>query len=223
MVTTIIIVVVVLVIIFAIAGSDDTKKQTRKTSSNTNKKPPKFNDNMSVSQMVSVIETVKDLRTLERKSESLAEKHFNTNDYKYDSLSKKYYEAFEKGSKIVFKYQFIPKDEINTPIEILEQSYKIVDSKSDLIQGVQDLNKYGKWEEFDGDILLQNSVRDVAEPKPDYWNGVVKFRKIVESNDPKETKIDLITKLAKSNIDFRENSISDDLDDLNDFIKEYLK
>src|SRR5690606_2661384 len=125
-----------------------------------------------------------------------------------------YFTAFEIGSKMIFKYQFVPNDEINTPLAILQESFKVVNKKDELFNGIEDFTKYGYWEEFDGDILLQNPVKDVAEAKPDHWNGVIKFREIIEGDEIKDTKSELLKNLIKTNKNFRDNYVSNDSEEI---------
>jgi len=198
-----------------------TNKQSKQTSKD--KKPPKFNNEMSVYQMVSKIENIRDLKTLENKAESLALKFFNTNNEEYDILSKKYTEAYELGASKTFKFQFIPNYETDTPLEILKQSYRIVDSKDLLFNNIQNIDKYGSWDEYKGNDLLHDTLKDIVEPKPDYWESAIKFRQIKESDKPINEKKEAFLKLIHSDESFRDNFFSDSAEELEEDLKKYLR
>lgn len=191
--------------------------------SNETKKPPKFNNEMSVSQIVSNIDNLRDLKSIENKSESFALKFFNTNKKEYEVLAKKFDDAFRIAEEKIFKVQFIPDYEINTPLLILEQSYKLVDGKNMLFEGIENIDKYGSWDEYTGNSLSYGTLKENIEPKPDYWKSVIKFRKIIENDELITEKRKALIKLIQSDKEFKENFFSDEMDEIEEQLKEYIK
>ncbi len=198
-------------------------QKNSRTNKQTNKKPPKFNNDMSLSQIVAKIENLQDLKSVEKKAENYSIKFFETNKNEYDVLSKKYENALKIGEKMIFKVQFIPDYEIDTPLKILKQSYKIADRKDLLFNDIENVEKYGKWIEYTGTDLLYDSINEISEPKPEYLKSAIKFREIIEDDELIEEKKNKLIKLIKSDNEFKENFFPDDIDDLNDFLKKYIK
>lgn len=210
-------ILIFLVVMIFVSAS---RKNKREQEGHIENKKLKFDEYMTKEEIIAAIKNISDLKQVEKKYNSFSEKSFN-NYGKYNRVSEKYYEAYTIGCEKVFKKQFVVNDELNTPYEVLKQSYKVFSVNDDFIETSSPYNEFGYWVDFTGLDLLQNPIDDLLEEKPDYINGAIKFRKIVESDGLKDVKIRKLKNLIKSDESFREN-FAEDEDALENLIEKYF-
>lgn len=174
------------------------RRSTKQTSSSPNEK------NITVASLMKSVKSEKDIKRLEQQSEKYMDK-FQESDYentRYEKLSEIYQDAFGKACDMTFYYQFTPDLELNTPKSILEFAYEVVSA--------EDYKKVRKeiggteyeWTEITGDSLYDDKLEDSLEKRPFYFDTLVKYRQIVDSDKSFETKKEEINSLANSDKSF---------------------
>lgn len=180
------------------------QKQTKESKNIKQTSPSTGERNITVASLLKSVKSEKDIKKLEQQSEKYADK-FQDSDYentKYEKLSEIYQDAFAKACDMVFYYQFVPELELNTPKSTLDFAYEVVKveeykSKRKEIGGTD-----YEWEEITGDYLYDDKLENVIEKKPFYFDSLVKFRQIVDSEDSFEAKKDAVNSLANSDKSF---------------------
>lgn len=143
-------------------------------------------------EIVDGITSTKQFHALERKLET-AERR-GSSDRKTEVLQA----AVDKAKWKVLSWQFIPAYELGleTPKKVLEQAYKIFSVEEyEALKGAFSAEEVN-WQE----IYVEG---EPEEPEP-FIRQLIKFREIVESDEPKEGKIKQINQLASRNKEFKE-------------------
>lgn len=179
----VIIIVVVLIIIAAFLGGEHQESTSDGKESSKGEK--------SAKAIAAEVTNITQFRALERKLEKADEKRQESQLYdskslkaeqraedKYQSLQ----EAYDLASKKVLAWQFIPSLEINTPLVVAENAYKVFsvaeyEEKFTALGGKSD-----GWFELLGD--------EEPDEKDEEAEFILKFRKIVENAELSETEKD---------------------------------
>lgn len=170
-------ILVILIIIYSIASDDEknNKSRSKHSSKNGSKSPQEIADEVT---------TVAQFKALEKKLDTADEKRANFSAYDSKSLKQEVslderyellQEAFDIASIKVLRWQFIPNYDIDTPLNILNNAYKIF-SSNEYQNKLDELgNNENEWYGLRGD-----DEPDEKEPEISF---LIKFRKIVEDED----------------------------------------
>lgn len=180
----IVIIVVALVILAAyLGGEDEGSTSGEKINSSRGEK--------SAKDIADEVTTIAQFRALERKLERADEKRQEMQAYDSKSLKaeeraeEKYQnlqEAYDLASKKVLAWQFIPRLEINTPLAVAENAYKVFSVSKYDEKFIELGQKSDEWFEVRGD--------DEPDEKDEEAEFILKFRKIVENAELSETEKD---------------------------------
>lgn len=167
-------------------GSNDSK--------NRNKKPEKT-ASLAAHEIADNINTIQQFRSLERKmetaenrmSEAESERAYENACHKHDVLQA----AVDIAQSKIYQWQFIPNIDLDTPKFILDHAYKVYSSEDYQTLKVKLSADKSDWYGIDG-----YSEKEDSEP---CIKSLIKFRTIVESNIPREEKIQKINQLVSRN------------------------
>lgn len=213
--TTILIIIGIIVVFYFIGSSQKNTKSTpnrQKPTSNyqdSNKKIKEEAKEIEVptaSSLVKNVKTIDDIKALDKESNKWLDK-FQETDYeipKFERLYKVYEDAYCKAHDIVFYYQYLPELELTSPQEVIDNAYTVVNvdefkEKKKEIGGLTD-----EWIEITGNELIDDSLENAVEQKPEYWDSLIKFRQIVESEALFSEKKAMINDLTASDKPFTE-------------------
>lgn len=197
----IVIVIIVLVVIGAFNQEKDAKQpgSKRKSSSQKNLHTSNVQLYQSPHSIAAEVTTSAQLRALERKLET-AEKKLSgdsATSNNYDSLCERHnflQEALDIARNKVFGWQFIPDFDLQTPLNILNNAYKVFTPEEYKLRFPELGGNHNEWYQLRGDY--EPDEKDPELPFP------IKLRKIVEdaelSIDEKSKKINSLASRNKS-------------------------
>ncbi|MFA8298919.1 MAG: TM2 domain-containing protein [Hyphomicrobiales bacterium] len=159
---------------------------------------------VTLKSILAPINKPEDIKKLERESDRYSDKYADSNykNAKYKKLSKLYEEAFRQACDIVFYYQFVPDLDLDTPKHIMDFAFKTVEKSEYSIKRRKVGGTDREWNEITGDDLYDSKLSEVVEEPPFYYDSLLKFRQIVESDISFEEKKNSINDLAKSDRSF---------------------
>jgi len=171
---------IIIIVVLSIIGSFSQGEETNSTSSRKTYKPKKASNNQSPEEIAATVKTTAQFRALERKLETAESKLTgdSATSVNYDSLCEKYdllQKAVDIASNRVLAWQFIPGFGINTPLNILNNAYKVFTPE-----------KYEeKLLELGGNKDEWYKLRGYDEPdeKDSELSFSIKFRKIIENEE----------------------------------------
>jgi len=180
------------------------KATKRTTSVNApNQSKPK-QENITLKSILASVNKPQDIKKIERESEKYDDKFANS-DYentKYEKLSELYQEAFRQACDLVFYYQFVPELNLDSPKHVIEFAFKTVEKSEYKAKRKEIGGTDYEWNEFTGDDLYDSKLSEVIEEPPFYYNSLVKFKQIVDSDIPFEEKKNRINNLVESDKSF---------------------
>ena len=206
---TFIIIAGALIAVFLIFG----KSNETSTIQKEEKLKPDYSDIPTVAELVKKVNTVEDFDLFEKEQEEIYKKYSEDFDNKYyEKLYNRYQAAFSKiDSKLsdnVFYYQFVPYIDLDTPLKELDLAYSYCE-KSEFPNKKMGTNS-SDWQEITGrDLIGSKSIEELLETKPDYFDSLVLFRKIVEGKDQIEIKIQKCIELLNQKSSFRQQFFKD--------------
>lgn len=213
--TTILIIIGIIVVFYFIGSSQKNTKSTsnrQKPTSNYQDSNKKLKEEAkeievpTVSSLVKNVKTINDIKALDKESNKWLDK-FQETDYeisKFERLYKVYEDAYCKAHDIVFYYQYVPELELTSPQKVIDNAYTVVSvdefkEKKKEIGGLTD-----EWIEITGNELIDDTLENAIEQKPEYWDSLIKFRQIVESEALFSEKKEIINDLTASDKTFTE-------------------
>ena len=158
----------------------------------------------TIPSLVKSVHSVTDLKKLNKEGERYM-KLFENSGYenkKYEKLNRIYEDAYYKACDIVIHYQFVPHIELNSPKEVLDFAFKVIDKKDYKSKRKQLGGGDYDWNEINVGELEDSKIADIIEKPPFYWESFLKFRAIIETNESYEEKALKITNLANSDKSF---------------------
>ena len=170
----------------------------------------------TVHSLVKSVKTEEDLKTLEEETDKWFDKYQETG-YEcstYEKLFNNYEEALRRLYYKVFYYQYVPEIELSSPPKVIENAYKVImadDLKKEnkIVGGIED-----DWNEIQGRELMDESLEVLIEQKPAYWNSLLTFRQIVDSDTTYEEKVKMINNLSQADKSFTDEFFFLDEDEL---------
>src|SRR5690606_25588160 len=113
-----------------------------------------------------------------------------------------------------FYYQYVPEIELSSPQIVIDNAYRVLSAddfkrENKKIGGIE-----YDWNETQARDLMENPLEMSLEQKPDYWDSLISFRQIVDSNMPYLEKVKLINELSKSDKSFTDEFFFIDEDEL---------
>ena len=215
MVTFLIIIIVFSFILFLSTGLGESNSSEKEIKNNgiiadsvkrLSKKIP------TVSELVKSVNTVEEFRDFEKKCDEICElSRRNLEDKYYEKLYDRYENAFSKIDyklfRKIFYYEYVPRIDIETPLKKLNMAhtpFTIEEYK---------LKKRGteqsEWEIITGSQLMGEMKIEEIIKKPQYFDSLIEFRKIIESKLSLNEKNTAITELVKGNNSFASEFFSD--------------
>lgn len=234
--TTILIVIGMIVIFCFIGSSQNTDKPTtykRKPTSNykdwikKQKEDAKEIEVPTVSSLVKNVKTLDDIKALDIESNKWLDKFQNTNYEisKYERLYKAYEDAYCKAHELIFYYQYIPELELTSSNKIIKNAYTVVSVNEYKEKKKEIGGRADDWIEITSHELIDNKLENAVEQKPDYWDSLIKYRQIVESEASYSEKKNMINELTALDKKFTDEFfLLDDNETAGEFwIKELIK
>lgn len=178
-------------------------KRTTSVNTASEQSKPK-QENITLKSILASVSKPQDIKKLEIESEKYDDKFANS-DYentKYEKLSQLYQEAFRQACDIVFYYQFVPNLDLNSPKQVIDFAYKTVEKSEYKLKRKEIGGTEYEWNEITGDDLYDSKLSEVIEEPPFYYNSLVKYRQIVDSDIPFEEKKNSINNLVESDKSF---------------------
>jgi hypothetical protein len=194
-----IIIVIALIILVSLFSGEE--------SSPSNKNAKGSANNKSVKNIADEVTTIAQFRALERKVERADEKRQQSQAYDSRSLKaeeradEKYQvlqDAFDMVSNKVFRWQFIPNADLETPLEIAKNAYKVFPA-TEYEERILELgNNKDWWYGLRGD--------EESDEKDEEIKFIIKFRTIVEHPELSDNEISKkINSLVSRNVDSASN------------------
>jgi hypothetical protein len=120
----------------------------------------------------------------------------------YEKLNRIYEAAYCKACDIVVHYQFVPHIELDSPQEVVDFAFKVIDKKGYKLKRKQLGGGDYDWNEITVGEIEDSKIEEIIENPPFYWDSYLEFRTVISSNEPYEEKAAKITKLAESDKSF---------------------
>lgn len=190
-----IIIVVGLIAIGSLFSDEDDSQSSKKSKSTAKTK--------SAKEIADEVTTIAQFRSLEKKVERADEKRQESQAYDARSLKaeerneEKYYvlqEALDIASNKVLRWQFIPDVDLETPLEIVKNAYKVFPASEYEEKKSALGNNSDYWYGLQGD--------EEPDEKDEELKFILKFRTIVDNSElSKEEKMKKINSLASRNKD----------------------
>ena len=139
----------------------------------------------TVAELVRGVNTIEDFEKFDKKHEEI-DRNFGK-DYS-NKQNEKLYLLYEnaadkidkKLSDKIFYFQYLPEIDLETSNKDLLNAFEICTSEQYKVKKKENSNS---WEEIDGSELMQGKkIEEYLLKKTDYFDVLVQFRKIVESN-----------------------------------------
>jgi len=125
-----------------------------------------------------------------------------------DKTYNRYSKAYEKACGIVMYYQFLPELHLNSKDTYVNHSHTVVPAAE--LKEFLELTKSKKidWDEISADLLIDSSLDEVIEKKPNHITILKQYKSIVSSKITFEEKVLLTSKLVQDDLDFRDEYFS---------------
>ena len=170
-------------------------------------------ENITLKIILASVTKPQDIKKLERESEKYDDKFANSNyeNIKFEKLSELYQEAFRQACDLVFHYQFMPELNLDSPKNVIDFAFKTVDKSEYKLKRKEIGGTEYEWNEITGDDLYDSKLSEVAEEPPFYYDSLVKFRQIVDSDIPFEEKKNSVNSLVESDKSFYDEFFERDI------------
>ncbi len=160
----------------------------------------------TVNSLVKGVKTLNDIKALGKESQKLLDKlqdaGFEVS--KYERLYRVYEDAFRKAHTIVFYYQYIPKIELTSPQKVIDNAYKLISADDYKKKRKEMGGRAEDWVEIKADDIIDGTLESAVQEKPAFWDSLIKYRKIVESEESYSNKKQMINELTASDNAFLE-------------------
>ncbi len=192
---------VILFVLFLLGGKK--KKSPRKKSTRNKRNSsevPKQADASDAKEIASRVGSVAQLRALEERYEKALERTYEAdgeraqvNAVRKAAMLEK---AYELASDRAYLWQFVPDLELSTPSVYLLNSHKVFPLKKIEEAKATLISDDNYWYELD-------DPEDAEEPDP-FLSSLIKFRKVVESEDEVNIQIRKINEICENDVLFSE-------------------
>ena len=230
--TIVLIIIGVIVIYYFIGSSQKNTNGQRSTDNYQNsikkqKEEAKKIEVPTASSLVKKVKTLDDIKALDRGSNKWLDK-FQDTDYeiaKYERLYNVYEDAYCKANDLVFYYQYIPELELTSPQKIIDNAYEVVSVEEFKERKKEIGGRVYDWNEITVNELINDTLENTIEKKPDYWDSLIKYKQIVKSEVSCSEKKKMINELTASDKVFTEEFFFlDENESAGDFwIKDLIK
>jgi hypothetical protein len=175
----------------------------------------------TIAELVKSVNSIEELAEFEKKQQEIFVKFSQDFDNNYnEKLYNRYENAFGKIAEKVFYYQYLPEVGLDTKLKNLLIAYKAFNAAEYRLKKKN--TDQNDWQEITGDELMGGrKLEDIVQSKPEYFNGLLQFRTILEGELPRDEKLNLARQLIYDDLFFKEKFFLDE-NEFESIIKDLL-